>query len=199
MYRIHLHNSYSHDPFHFTWIHFLVKPPKNAFFSPKNLNPFPDFAEISQCCGVLHDSKTVFPDFGYLFPFGFSGHLSDSTLRFMVKFSKKFHLQPNGKRYPKSGKTVFLSCITPQHCKISAKSEQGLRIFEGKMRFLGVLPKKWILVKWVELWLYELCICVLDILDYILKPKDYLYGQRLSHNQRGFFKVWINTLRESYP
>ena len=89
----------------------------------------------------MHDSKTVFTDFGYLFPFGFYSHFSDSTLRFMVKFSKKFHLQPNGKRYPKSGKTVFLSCITPQHCEISAKSEQGLRIFEGKTRFLGVLPK----------------------------------------------------------
>ena len=44
-------------------------------------------------------------------------------------------------RYPKSGKPVFESCITPQHCEISAKSEQGLRFFEGKMRFWGVLPK----------------------------------------------------------
>ena len=29
----------------------------------------------------------------------------------------------------------------------------------------------------------------LYILDYLLKPKYILYGQRLSHNQRGFPKV----------
>ena len=73
-------------------------------------------------------------DIGYLFPFGFI--VTFPTVP-MVKFSKKFYLQPNGKRYPRSGKSVFLSCNTPQHCEISAKSEQGLRIFEGKMRFSG--------------------------------------------------------------
>ena len=90
----------------------------------------------------MHDSKTVFTDFGYLFPFGFYSHFSDSTLRFMVKFYKKFHLQPNGKRYPKSGKTVFESCITPQYCEIPAKSEHGLR-FLGRKCVLGRggLPK----------------------------------------------------------
>ena len=33
--------------------------------------------------------------------------------------------KPNGKTYPKSEETVFVPCITPQDCEISAKSEQG--------------------------------------------------------------------------
>ena len=61
----------------------------------------------------------------------FFSHFSDSTLRFMVKFYFKFSSQPNGKRYPKSEETVFVSCITKQHCEISEKSGQGLMNFEG--------------------------------------------------------------------
>ena len=135
-----MHNSYSHNSSHFTIIYFLIKPTKMHFPS-KILYPCSDFAEISQCCGVIHDRKTVLPDFAYLFPFGCRWNfLENFTIKCRV-LSEKWLYKPNGKRYPKSGKTVFESCITPQDCGISAKSEQGLRIFEGKTRFGGFYQK----------------------------------------------------------